>query len=234
MASDSIKKVQEKLFRGGNTNNDTEIPRSEPALTINIPGAPPTPTPPIAAPPKSSKALDQLPNNDQDARRQQDDRFYRERLASRIGADYKGVERYRLEQEERRERHWKRWGPYLSERQWVRATIPPPPVRPNVCVAHYNKSSSRLPFAKITRQMETHGPTFPTHKPDPELTDGVKTVSLEYLTITSAFALPSHFGMVKIQSSKSDSLGRPAIKATMAKTSRRSIIIWTLPPRILI
>ena len=29
-----------------------------------------------------------------------------------------GAECTRLEQDERRERNWKRWGPYLSERQW--------------------------------------------------------------------------------------------------------------------
>jgi hypothetical protein len=37
----------------------------------------------------------------------------------RLGSDYHGVERYRLEQDEARERHWKRWGPYLSDRQWA-------------------------------------------------------------------------------------------------------------------
>src|SRR4030067_993987 len=28
------------------------------------------------------------------------------------------AERMRIEQAMRRERHWRRWGPYLSERQW--------------------------------------------------------------------------------------------------------------------
>ena len=28
------------------------------------------------------------------------------------------TERQRLEEERRREKNWKRWGPYLSERQW--------------------------------------------------------------------------------------------------------------------
>ncbi|KAH7875369.1 glycoside hydrolase family 63 protein [Lentinula edodes] len=120
MASDAVKKVQQKLFRGGNISNDDGLPRSEPALTINIPAVPSTPKPPAAAPPKSTKVSDPSPDDDElDARQQQDDRSYRERLASRIGADYKGVERYRLEQDERRERHWKRWGPYLSDRQWA-------------------------------------------------------------------------------------------------------------------
>lgn len=33
---------------------------------------------------------------------------------------WKSVEEQRLDEDERREKHWKRWGPYLSERQWVR------------------------------------------------------------------------------------------------------------------
>lgn len=124
MSSDAVKKVQEKLFRGGtNPNDDIDngLPRSEPGLTINIPVAPNTPTQPTAAaPPKSTKPTDPSPNSDQvDPRPQQDDRSYRERLASRLGAEYQGVERYRLEQDQKRERHWKRWGPYVSDRQWV-------------------------------------------------------------------------------------------------------------------
>ena len=48
---------------------------------------------------------------------------YRERLAEKLGDKYKGAEKYRLEQDEARERHWKRWGPYLSDRQWVRCAF---------------------------------------------------------------------------------------------------------------
>ncbi|GAA5957841.1 hypothetical protein JCM8115_006264 [Rhodotorula mucilaginosa] len=32
---------------------------------------------------------------------------------------WKSVEEMRLEEDERHEKHWKRWGPYLSERQWA-------------------------------------------------------------------------------------------------------------------
>jgi hypothetical protein len=31
----------------------------------------------------------------------------------------KSFEEIRLDQAEAKQRHWKRWGPYLSERQWV-------------------------------------------------------------------------------------------------------------------
>ncbi|KDQ21556.1 hypothetical protein BOTBODRAFT_25994 [Botryobasidium botryosum FD-172 SS1] len=44
---------------------------------------------------------------------------YRERLISIQGSDYTSVEQYRLEQDGRKDRHWKRWGPYLAERQWA-------------------------------------------------------------------------------------------------------------------
>ncbi|GAA5886716.1 hypothetical protein JCM6882_005867 [Rhodosporidiobolus microsporus] len=32
---------------------------------------------------------------------------------------WKSIEEQRLEEDERKEKHWKRWGPYLSERQWA-------------------------------------------------------------------------------------------------------------------
>lgn len=44
---------------------------------------------------------------------------FRQRLAEKLGVEYKGAERYRLQQDDKREKHWKRWGPYLSDRQWV-------------------------------------------------------------------------------------------------------------------
>lgn len=36
-----------------------------------------------------------------------------------MGPRYTSVEEYRLNQSDRYEKHWKRWGPYVSERQWV-------------------------------------------------------------------------------------------------------------------
>lgn len=33
--------------------------------------------------------------------------------------DWKSVEELRLDEDERKEKHWKRWGPYVSERQWA-------------------------------------------------------------------------------------------------------------------
>ncbi|KAJ4500530.1 hypothetical protein C8R41DRAFT_892896 [Lentinula lateritia] len=97
MASDAVKKAQQKLFRGGNNSNNDGLPRSKPALTINIPAVPSTPRPPAAAPPKSTKVSDPSPDNAElDARQQQDDCSYRKHLV-----------------------HWKHWGPYLSDCRWA-------------------------------------------------------------------------------------------------------------------
>ena len=53
-----------------------------------------------------------------------DTRPFRQRIAEQLGPEYHGAERLRLDQDCRKERHWKRWGPYLSDRQWVRRRLP--------------------------------------------------------------------------------------------------------------
>ncbi|EGO25801.1 hypothetical protein SERLADRAFT_448724 [Serpula lacrymans var. lacrymans S7.9] len=101
MSSEYIKSVQGRLFRGGESGGNvqqTDSKASDPGLTIHIPKPPASPVPP----PKIAKSLS-----------------YRQKLAERLGADYQGTERYRLLQDEKRERHWKKWGPYLSDRQWA-------------------------------------------------------------------------------------------------------------------
>ncbi|WVQ99883.1 hypothetical protein IAU59_007026 [Kwoniella sp. CBS 9459] len=42
----------------------------------------------------------------------------RERLQRSLGPRYRSVEEHRLDQSDRYDVHWKRWGPYVSERQW--------------------------------------------------------------------------------------------------------------------
>lgn len=111
MAPDSVKKIQEKLFRGGNVEPAELSQDRDPGLKINIPKPPPSPTP---ARPKLTKT-EPSPKNVEEY----DARSHRERLAEKLGEEYKGAERYRLSQDEKKERHWKRWGPYLSDRQWV-------------------------------------------------------------------------------------------------------------------
>ena len=129
MASDTVKKVQEKLFRGAPGVSQAQ-PSSErdPGLTINIPKPASSPAPP----PKVPKAADTSPRNIDGLPEQIP---YRERLAAKLGAEYNGVERHRLIQDANKQRHWKRWGPYLSDRQWVRAfPVCGSPSNQNICV----------------------------------------------------------------------------------------------------
>ncbi|KAG2339761.1 hypothetical protein BDR05DRAFT_575336 [Suillus weaverae] len=115
MSSDSIKSLQQKLFRGAeDTNGIQQAESRDPGLTIQIPKAelaPPAPKPP----PKTSKTVP----GDLKIQENGSTKSYRQRLSESLGVDYHGVEKYRLLQDENRERHWKRWGPYLSDRQWA-------------------------------------------------------------------------------------------------------------------
>lgn len=110
------KKIQGKIFRGENTSGDGAGPSrssSEPVLTIEIPK--PTLAQPSPAPPKVAKTEPEP----RQANAERPSEPFRHRLLKQLGVDYHGVERHRLVQDERKELHWKRWGPYLSDRQWV-------------------------------------------------------------------------------------------------------------------
>lgn len=119
MPAETLKKVQGVLFRG-----EPGVPKSLqppadargiPGLAIHIPkAASPAPTP--NPPPKLLK----VPSGGS-PKESSEWQPYRDRVFEKLGGEYRGVENYRLLQDEERERHWKKWGPYLSERQWVRA-----------------------------------------------------------------------------------------------------------------
>ncbi|KAF8585999.1 hypothetical protein K439DRAFT_1342009 [Ramaria rubella] len=97
---------------------------NSPDLTIEIPKAQ---TPQLSTPvrpklkPVSSNNPPTLESIPQVEKTENEGEFatYREMLLDSLGPDYNGVEKYRLDQDEAHERHWKRWGPYLSERQWA-------------------------------------------------------------------------------------------------------------------
>ncbi|KAI9509176.1 Six-hairpin glycosidase-like protein [Russula earlei] len=112
----NVRSIQQKLFRpdppGSQNTSDSQKPDS--ALTISIPK---TVTPPPSVPPKLGKP--QEPNPSPTSNGGNAPRFYRDRLRQKLGPAYKTVEQYRLDQDGRRERHWKRWGPYVSDRQWA-------------------------------------------------------------------------------------------------------------------
>ncbi|GHJ89324.1 hypothetical protein NliqN6_5726 [Naganishia liquefaciens] len=53
-----------------------------------------------------------------DTPRNRDEETLRDKLMRSMGPRYTSVEEFRLDQAEHYEKHWRRWGPYLSERQW--------------------------------------------------------------------------------------------------------------------
>lgn len=114
----SAKKLQHKIFGTPSSSIDTLRPSpspSDPRLTINIPK--PTPSPSLV---QHKKQVNETPKVSRSAGVESNPKNYRDRLTTQLESEYESVERHRLAQDERRERHWKRWGPYLSERQWVR------------------------------------------------------------------------------------------------------------------
>ena len=115
MATDALKNLQNKLFKGGDVpiSESQSSEGKEPGLSIDIPKPAEIPKPP----PKMTKGSLPSPANGQEMPKTGS---FRERLAQQLGDNYKGAERYRLNQDEDRKKHWKRWGPYLSDRQWVR------------------------------------------------------------------------------------------------------------------
>lgn len=127
----SAKNIQAKVFGGG---QDSANGSQSPAANMSPPSDPPSLSIQIPKPPplhfNNHKAKDSKPQSDEPVPpRKATNGFvrhsssYRERLLRKLGTRYDGVERHRLEQDERKERHWKRWGPYLSERQWVGSII---------------------------------------------------------------------------------------------------------------
>lgn len=113
----AARKLQQSIFASSSPALGSDSPpRAENPLKINIPkpgsSAPPNPLPQN----KQPAATDASPKANQDG---DEVLSYRDRLKKKLGAKYEGVERYRLDQDEKKERHWKRWGPYLSDRQWV-------------------------------------------------------------------------------------------------------------------
>src|ERR1700722_14774713 len=118
MVSESVKKVQEILFRGGSPpdSRPESVAESRPdiGLTIRIP----KPIPPIShcPPPKANRSSP----DSSDASRPGP---FREELQENLGDKYRGAEKYRLEEDQNGEKQWKKWGPYVSDRQWVRSSF---------------------------------------------------------------------------------------------------------------
>ncbi|KAG8835736.1 hypothetical protein FRC17_001527 [Serendipita sp. 399] len=109
----SAKKLQTKIFGGSSSSSSNLKPTPDTGLTINIP-KPPETTPLTQSQTKSTQRTNGDAHSPAAAVQS-----YQNRLAAELKSEYESVERYRLLQDERKERHWKKWGPYLSERQWA-------------------------------------------------------------------------------------------------------------------
>ncbi len=111
----NVRSIQQKLFRSESQGLQNTSDQSKPdnPLTISIPK---TVTPPPSLPSKAGKPQESNASPTSNGKAPEP---YRDKIRQKLGSDYKTVEHYRLDQDNKRERHWKRWGPYVSDRQWV-------------------------------------------------------------------------------------------------------------------
>ncbi|KAF8750988.1 Glycosyl hydrolase family 63 C-terminal domain [Rhizoctonia solani] len=112
----TAKEIRNKIFsQAAGGAEGAAAPTTDQGLTIDIPKPISAPAAPVPLPktnkPKVEEEVESEP--------QGDTRSYRQKVLDALGTSYTSVENYRLEQDGRKERHWKRWGPYLAERQWA-------------------------------------------------------------------------------------------------------------------
>lgn len=108
--------------------------------------------------------------------------------------DWKSIEETRLEEDEKKEKHWKRWGPYVSERQWVCGTAADVPSL--LLIVYF----LRPLFARTTLPMETRGLTSLTSTLARAHTAGARMVSPASVTTTARCASVSLSGTRRILS----------------------------------
>ena len=194
------KKIQGRLFRGENgrlgpaaaEKSTPSRSSSDTALTIEIPKINVV-QPPGPAPPKTQKTSSE-PSPKQEHLLHRHSTPFRQRLAQRLGSEYNGAERHRLGQDCDKELHWKRWGPYLSDRQWVSA--PPPCQIFAISDAQLQHAGRRL-SVKTTPPTVMPGPISHTNTRVHAHTGGEKTVLLGYPITTNVFAYRFRSGTVK-------------------------------------
>lgn len=103
------------------------------------------------------------------------------------------AEEKRLKEDREHTKYWRRWGPYLSERQWVSTRQ-----ECSSCGGNVLMEGFRLQYGRTIRLMETLGPIFLMKWLDLGLIDGVKTELLVLVTITSLCVFRLPFGMRKM------------------------------------
>ena len=210
----NARSIQQKLFRSDSPSlqNTSDSPKPDNPLTISIPK---TATPPPTLPSKVGKPQE---SNSSPTAQGDTPGLYRDRVRQKLGSFYKSVEQYRLDQDGKRERHWKRWGPYVSDRQWVCPCL----FRSNseLCVYHL----IRQPSEKTILGTAMLGHTSPMSMLVRGPTGGEKTASQASVTTISVSAFLSPCGTRRIECSKKGSLASQDLKAITEKTSRNCTI----------
>ena len=209
----NVRSIQQKLFRSESQGlqNSSDPPKPDNPLTISIPK---TVTPPPSLPSKAAKPQESNapPTSNGNAPGP-----YRDRIRQKLGSDYKTVEQYRLDQDNKRERHWKRWGPYVSDRQWVCHLLF---LTPKLCVYHL----SRQPSGKTTLATVMLGHISPMSTLARGPTGGEKTASRASATTTNVSVILLPCGTRRIECLKKGSLASRALKGIMEKMSRNCTI----------
>ncbi len=119
--------------------------------------------------------------------------------------DTPDAERRRLAEADDSGVPWRRWGPYLSERQWG-------------------------PYGRTTARTATPGRTSPTTRPAPAPTAGARTASRASATTNSGCASRSPCGTAATRSSRSGCSASPTPRETTARTSRSTTSTSTAHP----
>ena len=193
----STKRIQGKLFRGEPGGDGGSDPAKSGSLTIDIPTS--TLQTKSVQPLKTSKPAERV-EVDNDVPGGRYTVPYRDRLLQRLGSEYHGTERYRLEADRKKEVHWKKWGPYLSDRQWVH--LP----RLRAIKDSENDSVFRQPSERIILTTVMLGITFLTSTHVQELIDGEKMALLASPITINACVWRYHCGTARTASLKSVSL----------------------------
>ncbi|KAI0758346.1 Six-hairpin glycosidase-like protein [Irpex lacteus] len=116
--------IRGKLFGAVKPKTNGDKPADEPItrstsdvpLSIHIPKPDP---PPVQQAPPPRKEKESKSDSSPKPEVGRESKSFRQRLVEQLGPDYHGAERHRLVQDDKKEVHWKRWGPYVSDRQWA-------------------------------------------------------------------------------------------------------------------
>ena len=215
----NVRSIQQKLFRSESQSlqNTSDTPKPDNPLTISIPK---TSTPPPSLPSKAGKPQE---SNTSPTSNGNASGLYRDKIRQKLGSDYKTVEQYRLDQDNKRERHWKRWGPYVSDRQWVGHRLSPFNPNQALCLSSFHLSRQLSGKTILVTAMLGH--ISPMSTLARGLTGGVKTASQVSVTTISVSAFLFPCGTRRIECLKKGSLASLALKGITEKMSRSCIII---------